>query len=69
MVEAVVNTLSSGPAVNSVIEGASEATVATDCTESREAFDARAVLVLPDFLVVDWDWLTKTKNAQSGDRL
>ena len=61
-VELVVITLSSIAAVDSFIEGASEA--ATDWTDKRDVLEARAALDLPDFFAC-----SRMKNGQPGDRL
>lgn len=70
MVDAVVRTLSSTSAVASVTDNASDATVATDCADSRDALDPRAALARPVFFLgAPSNWLMRAKNAQPGDRL
>lgn len=68
MVEAVVRTLSSTSAVASAADQASEATVATDWPDKREALDPRAALLRLVFFLGPPNWADSAKKAQPGAR-
>lgn len=68
MVDAVVRTLSSTSAVTSASDVKSEAIVATDCNDRREAFEVLAALDRPVFLGAGFE-LIRAKKGQFGARL
>ena len=66
--DAVVRTLSSTSAVTSASDVRSEAAVATDCNESRDALELLAAFDRPVFLGAGFE-LIRAKKGQFGARL